>query len=741
MSLIRLKNVSKFYNNNNNISSGFSKINLTLNSGEFVAITGESGSGKSTLLNVISGLDSYEEGEMYINGEETSHYSEEDYEIYRRKYIGNIFQNFNLINSYTVYQNIELVYLLNGNKKSEVKNNILNLIETVGLTKYKNTKVSKLSGGQKQRVAIARVLAKDTPIIVADEPTGSLDQKNAKSIIELLHKISPGKLIIVVTHNYEQVQDYATRRIAMSDGKIIEDKKIVSVTETDVKESETGNITFLNKINLGTRNSFNILSKFILLTLIFLFLVVSTFSQYSNLRKIEYDQDAYGYNEYFSDYSPNRVIINKKSRSKFTKDEISALSNLENISSVVENDILIDTSFSLGKDDIYFYGSIDSFSKLDKVDIGSMPTKDNEIAVEAYEYDYYLQTYGDNLIGKKLSFYDELSNMVNEDFVLVGIKYLPSDNLLAVSNGDSKLYFSDAMVNKISNLSSIKYSVLSLEINNVKIDSNDLYYNIKPTSNLKKGETYVFSNLNSYCNDYNCINQNIKLNIKDVYREFGLNLKVKDVITKDNLYKLINEKDYDSYEYSLLINEEDYNSLFMHDTYQISIYLEDTLKSESTLNTLDNLGYNTIYMRNVLSNELSTVLGILKIFRGVVFIIASVALFFISYFIIKLIFKSRNIYYSTIRILGSTRSQASSILRIELLVDLNIAFIGFLLFILLVRFGIINSSYISEIIKYFHVIDYILVYIILNLMSILISNRYANKLFKKSVMNAYREEV
>lgn len=740
MSLIRLKNVSKFYNNNNNISSGFNKINLILDSGEFVVITGESGSGKSTLLNVISGLDSYEEGEMYINGEETSHYSEEDYELYRRKYIGNIFQNFNLINSYTVYQNIELVYLLNGTKKNDAKNQILSLIETVGLTKYKNTKVSKLSGGQKQRVAIARVLAKDTPIIVADEPTGSLDQKNAKSIVELLHKISAGKLVIVVTHNYDQIEKYATRKISMSDGKIIEDKKIVDVEKNDIIESEIGNITLENKINLGIRNAFNILSKFCLLFLIYLFLVVSTFSQYSNLRKIEYDQDAYGYNTYFSDTSSNRIIVNRKDKSKFTDDEITNLSKLNNVKSIVKDDILIDTKFNMGEDDIYFYGNIESIAKLNKIDMGSLPTKDNEIVIEAPEFDYYLQSYGDKLLGKKIHFYDELQEFIKDDFIIRGIKYKYDTNTL-IQTGDAKFYFSSEMVKKLSNLSSVKYSKLYLEVNNKKINSEDLYFNIKSTSHLKSGETYVFNNLNSLCNDYNCLDNTIKLSISDTYRETSVNLKVKDLINKDNIYRLVHEKNYEAYEFTIFISEEDYNTIFMHDIYQISIFLNDTLKSESTLKNLNDLGYNAIYMRDILSNDLGTVMGILKIFRGIVFIIASVALFFISYFIIKLIFKSRNIYYSTIRVLGSTRSQAASILRIELLTDLHIALFVFLMSIILVNTKIINFQYINEIAKHFGLIDYIIVYVILILMSILISNRYANKLFKTSVMNAYREEV
>ena len=224
--MLKLKNVSKFYYNKGVIASGFNKVSIEFDLQEFVAIVGESGSGKSTLLNVISGLDSYEEGEMYINGEETSHYRESDFEEYRKKYVSNIFQNFNLVNSYTVYQNIELVMLLNGYKRKEVKKKVLDIIDKVGLTKYKNTKTAKLSGGQKQRVAIARALAKETPIIVCDEPTGNLDSKSAKSIIKLLKDISQDKLVIIVTHNFEQVEDVATRIVRMHDGKIVSDKKV-----------------------------------------------------------------------------------------------------------------------------------------------------------------------------------------------------------------------------------------------------------------------------------------------------------------------------------------------------------------------------------------------------------------------------------------------------------------------------------------------------------------------------------
>ena len=237
--MIILKNISKFYNNNGNINSAINKINLELNLNEFVVITGESGSGKSTLLNIISCLDNYDEGEMYIFDEDISNYSKTDLEKYRKKYISNIFQNFNLINSYTVYENIELVYLLNGYKKNKIKDKVNNILNKINLMDYKNTKVSKLSGGQKQKVAIGRALAKETPIIVADEPTGNLDSKSGNEILQILHEISANKLVIVVTHNYDQIEKYATRKIKMSDGKIVENYYINSknYSTVDVKKN------------------------------------------------------------------------------------------------------------------------------------------------------------------------------------------------------------------------------------------------------------------------------------------------------------------------------------------------------------------------------------------------------------------------------------------------------------------------------------------------------------------------
>ena len=225
MALLTLKDIGKIYVSEGNVAVGIRGVNLSFDRGEFVAITGKSGSGKSTLLNVISGMDSYEEGELYIEGQTTSHYLQPEWEEYRQKYISFIFQDYNIIESFTVLQNVELALMHIEDKKAR-RERAMELIRRVGLASHVKQKGSKLSGGQKQRTVIARALAKDSPIILADEPTGNLDSTTSKEIIELLREVSKDKLLIVVTHNFDQVEDYATRHIRIFDGAVESDHVI-----------------------------------------------------------------------------------------------------------------------------------------------------------------------------------------------------------------------------------------------------------------------------------------------------------------------------------------------------------------------------------------------------------------------------------------------------------------------------------------------------------------------------------
>lgn len=203
---------------------------------------------------VLAGLDGYEEIEMLVEGKLSSGYTKDDIDIYRKQYVSNIFQSFPLIHYYTVYQNVELVLLMSGYKANEVKEKVHTILKEVGIDTIAKKKASKLFGGQKQRVAIVRSLAKDPKkIILADEPTGNLDVKEANEIMKLLYQISKDKLVIVVTHNYKQIEPYATRKIRMHDRKIVEDEILKEQTER--KDTPTLGkcyaLPWIEKIRLG----------------------------------------------------------------------------------------------------------------------------------------------------------------------------------------------------------------------------------------------------------------------------------------------------------------------------------------------------------------------------------------------------------------------------------------------------------------------------------------------------------
>lgn len=222
---IRLQNVSKYYYSETFITQALRKIDLRFEMNEFVAITGESGSGKSTLLKIISGMDGFDEGEFYIDDQPTSQYDDDDWERYRREKIGYIFQDYSLIGHYSARDNIVSALLIMGWERQEAIWKADRYLQQVGLAGLEEQKASKLSSGQKQRLSIARALSKGTDIIVADEPTGNLDSETGEQIVRLLKELSRDHLVIMVTHNYEQVKPYATRKIRLHDGELVQDVK------------------------------------------------------------------------------------------------------------------------------------------------------------------------------------------------------------------------------------------------------------------------------------------------------------------------------------------------------------------------------------------------------------------------------------------------------------------------------------------------------------------------------------
>lgn len=740
MGIIKLENVSKYYYSKGVIASGFTKINLEFNNCEFVAITGESGSGKSTLLNVISGLDSYEEGEMYINGQETSHYSEKDFENYRRKYISNIFQNFNLVNSYTVYQNIELVLLLNGAKKRESRARVIELIKKVNLYKFRNTKVSKLSGGQKQRVAIARALAKDTPIIIADEPTGSLDSRSAKAIIKLLSEIAKDKLVIIVTHNYDQVAEYVTRNIKMHDGKILEDRIIRNdVRKLDSAPVDYRDLTFFNKIGLGIRNTFNVLPKFFLLLAVYLFIVVALMAEYSSFKQARYLSSRSGYNSYFVDTSDKRIIIKKNDNSTISDLEYEKIGKMPNVSRVVKNDLLIDKTVSLNNDNFYLYGSVDSLDNLGKkLSVGRMPTEDNEVVVVGSPDDYYLKN-SSELFKQDLYVVDDTTGDTDKSINLkvVGIVYDKNKSY----SSDSKIYFSNKMLEKF------RLSI-NLEYSKVKVLFLDKYHDVDNTTKdfkvvfnekVKDGEVYIPSNLNQECKNENCVGNTISIFVDNIYFNDSINVNVSKTYSKENMKSILNIDNYEDNLGTIYISVNDYNRLFNKGNYQSSVYVKNVDDIDSTVSILKKDGFTTLKIKDTMISDSSS--EVTKIISVIVTIALIITLFFISYFVIKIILKSRQVYYSTIRMLGASVGVSMSLVIIELL---NVAYIAYLTFLYIIYLNsqkVIKVGFINTILKYLKFSDYAILFVIVSFISILISLKYSQKLFKSSAIKTLKEGV
>lgn len=732
--MLKLENVSKIYYTNGIVATGISKVNLELNIGEFVVITGESGSGKSTLLNVISGIDSYEEGEMYINGKETSHYTEKDFEEYRKKYIANIFQSFNLINSYTVYQNVELVLLLNGYKRRQIKKKVLDIIDKVGLTKFKNTKVSKLSGGQKQRVAIARAIVKDTPIIVADEPTGNLDTKSAYEIIELLKNVAKDKLVVIVTHNIEQVEKYATRIIKMHDGRMIQNTEIKNINEdSKITQASGKNITIPNQYRLGIRNTFNIFSKFILLFIVFTFMSVAFLSEYSAFKLVEHSaEESSGYSSNLRDVSKERILINKQNREPFTEGDYNKIKQLSNIDYIVEDDISLDTQFILKNSNLNTYGYIEDIKNFKgKIDIGRMPENDDEVILKANREDYSVTDRLDETLNNEFM----LQKSYREDdsirtIKIVGIQYNENNN-----DYDRKFYVSSDIQKAVRTYVHERYS-------DTKILLNDKYvkYNIETNENVEPGTAIVNDDLKYQFKNNRIINQNINISVSNIYYKDNIDLTITKTFTKSNLKRLTGFTDYSYYQSAIIVNPEDYSSLYDKPSYQSSVYVKDASTIDETMKELENLGLKPKKATDF-KVEYESESQIVKIFKVVVTIFVIIVVFFISYLIISIILKSRNIYYTTLRMLGATAKSTRKVLNIELFINSTISYFVVLAFGYLVKQDIIKIEFIANLIKYITLKECILMYLILFIVTQLIARKFAKKIFKSSAMNRYNEEV
>ena len=255
--MLQLKNIVKDYAAGTTVVHALKGIDLQFRESEFVAVLGHSGCGKTTLLNIIGGLDHYTSGDLVINGKSTKDFSDADWDTYRNHSVGFVFQTYNLIPHQTVLRNVELALTLSGVGKAERRRRAAQALTEVGLGDQMNKKPNQMSGGQMQRVAIARALVNDPDILLADEPTGALDSETSVQIMEILKRISQSRLIVMVTHNPELAETYATRIVRIRDGEIISDSDPYATPEDARTEQAIGkkpSMRFLTALGLSMNN-------------------------------------------------------------------------------------------------------------------------------------------------------------------------------------------------------------------------------------------------------------------------------------------------------------------------------------------------------------------------------------------------------------------------------------------------------------------------------------------------------
>ena len=257
--MLQIKNIYKEYKTGNLIQKALDDVSLNLRDNEFVAILGPSGSGKTTLLNIIGGLDRYDEGDLIINGISTKKYKDRDWDSYRNHIIGFVFQSYNLIPHQTILANVELALTISGVSKSKRKQKAIEALEKVGLGNHLHKKPNQLSGGQMQRVAIARALVNDPDIVLADEPTGALDSDTSIQVMELLKEVAKDRLVVMVTHNPELAETYATRIVKIKDGKMLSDTNPYIIEKEKTKPPVHKNMgktsmSFLTSLSLSFNN-------------------------------------------------------------------------------------------------------------------------------------------------------------------------------------------------------------------------------------------------------------------------------------------------------------------------------------------------------------------------------------------------------------------------------------------------------------------------------------------------------
>lgn len=645
--MLELQNVSKYYTVNDVTNVGLRNVSLKLEKNEIVAITGDSGSGKSTLLNVITKTDSFDEGEIYYKGNETSYFSVSDMDDFRKNKIGFIFQNYNIIDSYTVLENVMLPLVLLGKSKKEARVRARELIKKVGLAGKEKNRGSKLSGGEKQRCVIARALASECEILACDEPTGNLDSKTGAEIIKLIKEVAKDKLVLIVTHDFSQVEDIVTRKIRVSDGEIVDDVTFTPQQDTPAEDLDLDykslpkRVSFrvaMNNVLFTPKKSLFLLSVFFVIALAALFAFQGIYVSYNDMY----------YNSVYGNTQTNRIYVYTEEKTPIDLEKIKAISDKYTPNPFYEDTLSWDFSNLIVGNPAFYNSYVPGIALKE----GRMPEENakNEVLVVLSE---------DNASNNYLI--NQITSMLYEEFYV----YLyPEDgnydNLVSIK------------------LRPVGYAVSS-EIKNITLTG---------APELEKAlHTYTLA---------------AQVNGKKITVVADLSADKKPVVTLPKSYEntdvtiaLTVQNLYDCDYYTVIYDEETtapsvtYNPRYSEDfpVYEVSVYSDN---AQQTAKKLREAGFcadiTSTFGRTTTDNieefiqNLGTVMTMIMLGVGILL------LSLITYFILARVYDSKKKDYQILRTLGVTKKDMRHIVNLEVLVVGMVATVlAFVVFLIIVN--------------------------------------------------------
>lgn len=694
--MLELKNVYKYYSNNGVTSKGLINVNLKLNRGEIVVITGESGSGKSTLLNVITKQDTFDEGEIYYLGNETSFFSVDDMDFFRKNKVGFIFQNYNIIDSYTVLENVMLPLIINDVPYKEAKAEAMEIIKKVGLEKWAKHRGTKLSGGQKQRCVIARALASRCDILACDEPTGNLDSQTGNEIVNLIKEVTDDKLVLIVTHNYEQFEPIATRKIKLHDGEIIEDSE-VHHKETHPEE-ETLDLEYIpvkkkTDIRIALNNLKSTPKKTFLMSMIIMFTAIFALFLYCFIGNGM--EDRYERNPFMNQQSNLLLAYDGLNHSELD------LSSIESKYNISYNEYYAKDAYEFGStSDSFLFGFYNNPKKL-HADYGRLPSAGDEIMVIINANNNTKKSaiaeYKQLFEGKTIDAYHRWSNVdLDFKFKIVGMQLrtdVSYDHYIITSSNEECL-------NTLKKVFLAKY--IYEEIGNGKLSCHVVSGNNTKINYVSSSDDYDFSG----------DNPNYIVSDKKIFKD---GLPVYKIDGEDARVDFYVGDDIEDYMYK----------------YEAFIYGNE----KSAKKDLKNLGYDFVDISSYdESTKIERFMMNLSLYSSIISsTVVLLLVYLISAIILERVFSSKIEAYAIFRTLGVTKKDMKTVLSCEVMtLIICISIINYLVFLF---FGkIIKLD--NEFFRLYRNLNFgisVWYFIVMLCIGVLMSRKFNRKLFKSSV--------